>query len=130
MVHVRYPKCLRIYLTNVSAQAQKFWISLGVRSLSCNQYSTAHTKYSIYQYFPRLAMTQCSNWYEISDMGFSQKTEENPDPPTSQRAYFSKWKCFVYEIIFWNINVSPNYFFEKFVKLHYWDLATTFHKEI
>ena len=63
MVHVRYPKCLRIYLTNVSAQAQKFWISLGVRSLSCNQYSTAHTKYSIYQYFPRLAMNHCSGSY-------------------------------------------------------------------
>ena len=69
---------------------------------------------------------QCSNWYEIWDMEFSQKTEENPDPSTNQGAYFSKWKWFVYAIILWNINVSPNYFFEEFVKLHYWDLATTF----
>ena len=29
---------------------------------------------------------QCSKWYEIFDMEFSQKTEENPDPPTNPRA--------------------------------------------
>ena len=31
-------------------------------------------------------VAQCSNWYEIFDMEFSQKTEENPDPPTNPRA--------------------------------------------
>ena len=43
--------------------------------------------------------SQCSKWYEIVDMEFSQKTEENPDPSTNQGAYFSKWKRFVYGII-------------------------------
>ena len=31
---------------------------------------------------------QCSKWYEISDMEVFQITEENPDPPTNQGAYF------------------------------------------
>ena len=34
-------------------------------------------------------MTQCSKWYEISDMEIFQITEENPDPPTNQGAYFN-----------------------------------------
>ena len=63
MARVGYPKCLKIYLTNLSAQAKKFWISLGICSPWCDQYSTAHTKYSIYQYFPRLAMNYCSGSY-------------------------------------------------------------------
>ena len=32
---------------------------------------------------------QCSKWYEISDMEIFQITEENPDPPTNQGAYFN-----------------------------------------
>ena len=33
--------------------------------------------------------TQCSKWYEISDMEIFQITEENPDPPTNQGACFN-----------------------------------------
>ena len=33
-------------------------------------------------------IAQCSKWYEISDMEIFQITEENPDPPTNQGAYF------------------------------------------
>ena len=33
-------------------------------------------------------VAQCSKWYEISDMEFFQITEEYPDPPTNQGAYF------------------------------------------
>ena len=36
-----------------------------------------------------LAIAQCSKWYEISDMDIFQITEENPDPPTNQGAYFN-----------------------------------------
>ena len=36
-----------------------------------------------------LAVAQCSKWYEISDMDIFQITEENPDPPTNQGAYFN-----------------------------------------
>ena len=32
---------------------------------------------------------QCSKRYEISDMEISQITEENPDLPTNQGAYFN-----------------------------------------
>ena len=32
--------------------------------------------------------TQCSKWYEISDMDIFQITKENPDPLTNQGAYF------------------------------------------
>ena len=32
---------------------------------------------------------QFSKWYEISDMEIFQITEENPDPPTNQGAYFN-----------------------------------------
>ena len=35
-----------------------------------------------------LDTAQCSKWYEISDMEIFQITEENPDPPTNQGAYF------------------------------------------
>ena len=34
-------------------------------------------------------VAQCSKWYEISDMEIFQITEENPDPPTNQGAYFN-----------------------------------------
>ena len=33
--------------------------------------------------------TQCSKWYEISDMEIFQITEGISDPPTNQGAYFS-----------------------------------------
>ena len=36
-----------------------------------------------------LFSAQCSKWYEISDMEFFQITEENPNPPTNQGAYFN-----------------------------------------
>ena len=35
-------------------------------------------------------VAQCSKWYEIFDMEFSQKTEENPDQTTNPRANFHK----------------------------------------
>ena len=39
--------------------------------------------------WPKSAPEQCSKWYEISDMENFQITEENPDPPTNQGAYFN-----------------------------------------
>ena len=38
---------------------------------------------------PHYHNAQCSKWYEISDMDIFQITEENPDPPTKQGAYFN-----------------------------------------
>ena len=41
------------------------------------------------QFFQLILVTpQCSKWYEISNMDIFQITEENPDPPTNQGAYF------------------------------------------
>ena len=44
-----------------------------------------HTK----SHMASLFSAQCSKWYEISDMEFFQITEENPNPPTNQGAYFN-----------------------------------------